>query len=104
VLAHNNQLVNKQSIAKAKKKLASEILLSSFSATNNPLDLTKLQQIIAYFTYLNIEGEISDRTLEALVNYACSIFLQRQTEARIQQLLSEKLNANLLDALWLDND
>lgn len=104
MLSHNNQLINRQSISKAKKKLASEILLASFSANDNPLDLKKLQQIIAYFTYLNIEGEISDRTLEALVNYACSIFLQRQTEARIQQLLSEKLNANLLDALWLDND
>lgn len=57
-----------------------------FSASN----LARLQSQLSFFSYLNINGEISDQAFEALVRYACSIFIENEVEARVQNALEEK--------------
>ncbi|OUL23290.1 hypothetical protein BV378_21640 [Nostoc sp. RF31YmG] len=53
--------------------------------------LLRLKSIVSYFSYLNKNGEISDRAFEALVHYACSIFIENELEARVQTVVEQKI-------------
>lgn len=58
-----------------------------FSSSN----MIRLKGILSYFSYLNINGEISDEAFEALVRYACSIFIENELEERVQFALEQKV-------------
>lgn len=63
-----------------------ELTNVDFSASN----LVRLKSLLSFFSYLNMNGEISDRAFEALVRYACSIFIENEVEARVQNALEQK--------------
>mgnify|MGYP001795976790 CR=1 FL=1 len=54
------------------------------------LNLEKLKGLLSYFTYLQANGDISDKTFEALVRHACSIFLENEVEIVVQETLERK--------------
>ncbi|ARV60812.1 hypothetical protein BZZ01_21280 [Nostocales cyanobacterium HT-58-2] len=54
------------------------------------LNVEKLKSVLSYFSYLHSNGEISDKAFEALVRYACSIFLENEVEVIIQETLERK--------------
>ncbi|WGV27044.1 hypothetical protein [Halotia branconii] len=58
-----------------------------FSSSN----MIRLKGILSYFSYLNINGEISDEAFEALVRYACSVFIENELEERVQFALEQKV-------------
>ncbi|BAZ32329.1 hypothetical protein NIES4074_48310 [Cylindrospermum sp. NIES-4074] len=60
---------------------------TDFSESN----LVRLKSILSFFSYLNMKGEISDESLEALVRYACSIFIENEVEARVQDAIEQRL-------------
>ncbi|MEM6401632.1 MAG: hypothetical protein AAF757_15580 [Cyanobacteria bacterium P01_D01_bin.116] len=55
------------------------------------LNVEKLKGVLSYFSYLHANGEISDKAFEALVSYACSIFIENQVEHIVQETLERKL-------------
>lgn len=54
-------------------------------------NLERLKIVISYFSYLNANGEISDKAFKALVRYACSIFIENEVESRVEEVLEQKL-------------
>ncbi len=78
----------KKVIAISNSALSKDIQLTNadFSASN----LVRLQSQLSFFSHLNINGEISDRAFEALVRYACSIFIENEVEGRVQNALEQK--------------
>lgn len=54
-------------------------------------NLVRLKSILSFFSYLNMNGEISDKAFEALVRYACSIFIENEIEARVKDAFEQKL-------------
>lgn len=54
------------------------------------LNVEKLKSVLSYFSYLQSTGEISDKAFETLVSYACSIFIENEVEAKVQQVLDRK--------------
>lgn len=81
-------LKDKKFTAISNSALSKDIELANvdFSASN----LVRLQSQLSFFSYLNINGEISDQTFEALVRYACSIFIENEVEARVQNAFEQK--------------
>lgn len=63
--------------------------LSTANFTNT--NLKKLKIALSSFSYLNATGEISDRAFDALVKYACSIFIENEVEFMVQDALERKL-------------
>ncbi|MDF5707383.1 MAG: hypothetical protein PUP90_06795 [Nostoc sp. S4] len=63
-----------------------ELTNADLSASN----LVKFKSLLSFFSYLNMNGEISDRAFEALVRYACSIFIENEVEARVKDALEQK--------------
>ncbi|HEY9848569.1 MAG TPA: hypothetical protein V6D28_03855 [Leptolyngbyaceae cyanobacterium] len=57
-------------------------------ATSN---LERLKIVISYFSYLNANGEISDKAFKTLVRYACSIFIENEVELRVEEVLEQKV-------------
>lgn len=71
-----------------KFKLSRKISSNRQQLTN--LNVEKLKGVISYFSYLNVNGEISDKAFDALVRYACSIFIENEVEILVQETLEEK--------------
>lgn len=57
----------------------------------NLSSLVQLKKIIAYFSYLNNQGEISDKAFNALIKYAFAAFVENQIEIIIQEKLEPKI-------------
>lgn len=64
-----------------------EFTNTDFPASN----LVRLKRILSFFSYLNTKGEISDESCQALVRYACSIFIENEVEERVQAALEQRL-------------
>ncbi|MEH2320545.1 MAG: hypothetical protein V7K24_26360 [Nostoc sp.] len=64
-----------------------ELTNVDFPASN----LVRLKSILSFFSYLNMNGEISDKAFEALVRYACSIFIENEVEARVKDAFEQKI-------------
>ncbi|QLE56760.1 hypothetical protein [Nostoc sp. TCL26-01] len=58
-----------------------------FSSSN----FSRLKSIIAFFSYLNMNGEISDEAFTSLVRYACSIFVENEIESRVNFTFEKKI-------------
>ncbi|BAY83113.1 hypothetical protein NIES267_25990 [Calothrix parasitica NIES-267] len=71
-----------------KFELSRERTFNRQAVTN--LNVKKLKAAISYFSYLNANGEISDKAFDALVRYACSIFIENEVEILVQETLEEK--------------
>lgn len=71
----------------ASKKGAALISRTDFKALN----VESLKGVLSYFSYLHAKGEISDKALEALVRYACAIFIENEVEERVQKAMERKL-------------
>ncbi|MBD2195349.1 MULTISPECIES: hypothetical protein [Calothrix] len=63
----------------------------NFSVLNRDERLLRLKSILSYFSYLNKNGEISDKAFEALVHYTCSIFIEYEVEARVKGAFEQKI-------------
>ncbi|WP_026735659.1 hypothetical protein [Fischerella sp. PCC 9605] len=68
------------------------------------LNVEKLKGVLSYFSYLHKSGEISDKAFEALVRYACSIFIENEVELRIQDALEEKILKFLTSKLYTSTE
>ena len=55
------------------------------------LNVESLKGTLSYFSQLHSKGEISDQAFEALVRYACAIFIENEVEERVQEALEHKL-------------
>lgn len=71
-----------------KFELSRKISFNRQEYTN--INVEKLKVAISYFSYLNANGEISDKAFDALVRYACSIFIENEVEILVQETLEEK--------------
>ncbi|MBD0386809.1 MAG: hypothetical protein ICV54_09835 [Nostoc sp. C3-bin3] len=56
-------------------------------------NIVRLKSILSFFSYLNMNGEISDEAFEALVRYACSIFIENEVEARFKDSFEQKIKS-----------
>jgi hypothetical protein len=68
----------------------------SRKATSNKQKLTalneeKLKAVLSYFSSLHENGEVNDKTLEVLIRYAYSIFVENQVEILVEETLERKL-------------
>lgn len=67
------------------------------------LNVESLKGTLSYFSHSYSKGEISDKAFEALVRYACAIFIENEVEERVQEALEHKLtqfwNSKLSPAL-----
>lgn len=63
------------------------------------LNLEKFKGLLSYFSYLQANGEISDKAFEALVRHACSIFIENEVEIIVQETLEQKLTTFLASKL-----
>ncbi|MBD1920521.1 hypothetical protein H6F77_05390 [Microcoleus sp. FACHB-831] len=73
----------------AKSASNKDLVLSRDNFTG--LNVESLKGSLSYFSYLHAKGEISDKTFEYLVRYACSIFIENEVEERVQDALERKL-------------
>ncbi|MEH2378392.1 MAG: hypothetical protein V7K27_05730 [Nostoc sp.] len=64
-----------------------ELTNVDFSVSN----IVRLKSILSFFSYLNINGKISDEAFEVLVRYACSIFIENEIEARVKDVFEQKI-------------
>jgi len=71
-----------------KFELSRKIAFNRREFTN--INVEKLKDVISYFSYLNANGEISDKAFDALVRHACSIFIENEVEVLVQETLEEK--------------
>lgn len=55
------------------------------------LNVESLKGILSYISHLHTSGDISDKAREALVRYACSIFIENEVEERVQEAIESKL-------------
>ncbi len=76
-----------------------ELTNADFSASN----LVRLQSQLSFFSHLNINGEISDQAFEALVRYACSIFIKNEVEARVKNALEHVQKLLIMINIYLEN-
>ena len=74
--------------------LNKETALNRASLTR--LNVERLKATLSYFSHLNATGEISDNSYQALVRYACEIFLETEIEKMIQDTLEQKLEQFLV--------
>lgn len=68
-------------------------LLQDIQTSYEGLDINTLQKTIAYFSCLYAQGEITEKALEALVCYVCSVFIENEIDNRIQMLFEQKMTA-----------
>jgi hypothetical protein len=87
---------------KIKDPLAKNLALSR--ATLTRLNVERFQASLSYFSHLNANGEISDRAYEALVRYACAIFLQTEIEEIVYNTLEQKLEQFLMKNIFTDDN
>ncbi|MGB3650301.1 MAG: hypothetical protein WBA41_03705 [Rivularia sp. (in: cyanobacteria)] len=55
------------------------------------LNVEKLKGVLSYFSSLHENGEINDKTLEVLIRYAYSMFVENQVEILVEETLERKL-------------
>lgn len=73
-------------------------------ATLTRLNVERLKGLLSYFSHLNATGEISDKSYEALVRYACAIFIQTEIVELVESTLEQKLEQFFLKRNFgLDN-
>jgi len=87
-------LIQQSKAVKTKYPIRKDTVLSR--ATLNRLNLERLKGALSYFSHLNATGEISDKSYEALVRYACTIFIETGIEEIVQNTLEQKLEKFLL--------
>jgi hypothetical protein len=67
-------------------------------------NIERFQVTLSYFSHLNATGEISDKSYEALVRYACAIFIETEIEEMVQNSLKQKIDFFLMSKnLRIDN-
>lgn len=82
-------LIQQSKAVKTKYPIRNDTVFSR--ATLRRLNLERFKAALSYFSHLNATGEISDKSYEALVRYACSIFLETGIEEIVQNTLEQKL-------------
>jgi hypothetical protein len=95
-------LIDPSKAVKIKNPLTKDLALSR--ATLTRLNVERFQGTLSYFSQLNATGEISDRAYEALVRYACAIFLQTEIEEIVHHTLEQKLEQFLIRKIFRDDN
>jgi hypothetical protein len=74
------------------KKLATT-RRSGANCTNHKFSSKSLHVALAYFADLYAKGEISQVTLEYLIEYACAVFIENQIENQVERQLHKSLES-----------
>jgi hypothetical protein len=88
-----DRVTQKNLAVRSEKLSVMNSLLQDIQTSYVGLDINTLQETIAYFSYLYTQGEITEKALEALVSYACSVFIENEMESRIQMIFKQKLTS-----------
>ena len=60
------------------------------------------RNVVQWLLQLHQEEQIDDDQLEALLVYACSLFIEQEVDRRIENILSDKLSEQLSEKFSLD--
>ena len=95
-------LIEQSKAVRTRSRMRKDSPLSRATLTH--LNIERLKGTLSYFSHLNATGEISDKSYEALVRYACAVFIETGIEEIVQNSLEQKLEAFLLSRiLRMDN-
>jgi hypothetical protein len=90
-------LIEQSKAVRTRSRMRKDLPLSRATLTH--LNIERLKGTLSYFSHLNATGEISDKSYEALVRYACAVFIETGIEEIVQNSLEQKLESFLLSKI-----
>jgi hypothetical protein len=95
-------LIEQSKAVRTRSRMRKDLPLSRATLTH--LNIERFKGTLSYFSHLNATGEISDKSYQALVRYACAVFIETGIEEIVQNSLEQKLESFLLSKiLRVDN-